>query len=157
MILLALACAAEPPPAPPVAPPPPAAPTVDTMLGQVPGVTYLGSWTSTSCDSRKFARNVTFWENGEYAGVDLVSPCPAGTTCVWAGIVTYAGLWKQVGDTLQVREIGAPFKPGAPHPTEFRSDNDGKLVENNCFYTKGLTVPDGYTEAQVLPRLPGQR
>jgi hypothetical protein len=127
------------------------------MLGKVPGVQYEGSWTSAGCASRTFARNITLWSDGEYAGIDLISPCPAGTTCAWSGLVTYAGIWKQEGDTLQLREIGAPFKPGAPHPTEFRATTDGKLVENDCFYEKGLTTPAGYTPDQVLPRLPGQR
>jgi hypothetical protein len=28
-------------------------------------------------------------------------------------------------------------------------------MENNCEYTRGVTVPPGYTEAQVSPKVPG--
>jgi hypothetical protein len=158
---LLVACAAEPPPPSPLsaAPPPiPAdAPKVDTMLGQVPGVKYIGEWTSAGCEGRTFARNLTFFENGEYAAMDLVSPCPAGTVCAWSGLVAYVGIWKQDGTKLLLREIGAPTAPGSPHPTEVQATVDGQLVENGCTYSPGLTVPPGYTEDQVRPRFPGSR
>ncbi|MFN7146949.1 MAG: hypothetical protein ACK4YP_24455 [Myxococcota bacterium] len=174
MIWLLLACASDPaPPSPmaaapvtngagePAAPADPAAagdtPKVDTMLGQVPGVKFVGEWTSKGCDARGYARNLGIFENGEYAGVDLVSPCPTNARCMWSGIVGYAGIWKQEGSKLLLREIGAPTAPGSPHPTEIVADFDGRLVENGCIYERGLTVPDGYTAEQVRPTLPGSQ
>ena len=161
MILLLLACATEAPPASPL---PPAAdptagaaePKVDTMLGQVPGVKFIGEWTSVSCPGRSYARNLLFVDGGEFAAIDLVSPCPPGGTCVWSGLSAYAGIWKQEGDKLLLREIGSPIAPGTPHPTEVVASFDGKLVENDCTYERGLTVPAGYTEDQVRPRIPGK-
>ena len=157
--LLFLACAAEtPPPAPPAeaAPASPPAPaTVPTLLGDAPGVAFVGNWTSPSCGGRAYARNIHFEADQGYAGIDLVSPCPKGTTCVWSGIVGYAGIWKQEGTKLLLREIGAPIQQGGPHPTQFEATADGKLVENGCLYTSGLTVPEGYTEDEVTPKIPG--
>lgn len=178
MILsLLLACASDPPPpspltagdgapvgngAPagdgaPAAPIPADAPKVDTMLGKVPGVKYIGEWTSTGCEGRTYARNLVFYEYGEYAGVDLVAPCPPGVPCAWSGLVAFAGIWKQDGTKLLLREIGAPTAPGSPHPTEVQATTEGKLVENGCEYSPGLTVPPGYTQDQVRPRVPGSR
>lgn len=160
MILLLLACATEAPPTSPLAEPPadPSAPgpKVDTMLGQVPGVKYLGDWTNTGCPGRSYARNLTFFDGGEFAGVDLVAPCPPGNDCAWSGLSGYAGIWKQEGDKIFLREIGAPIAPGSPHPTEVVADFEGRLVENHCVYERGLTVPEGYTEDQVRPRIPGK-
>lgn len=158
VLALAVACGAEPPPAPAAPPPAPdAAPKVDTMLGQVTGVTYLGDWTSAGCEGRTYARNLTFFENGEYAAVDLVAPCPPDTSCAWSGLVAYAGLWRQDGTKLLLREIGAPIAAGSPHPTEVQANFEGQLVENGCTYSRGLTVAPGYTEDRVRPRLPGSR
>ena len=169
MMLLLLACAADsappsplvvPPAAPAGAPGEPAVnadgtPKVDTMLGTVPGVQYVGEWTSATCEGRAYPRNLVFYEHGEYAAFDLISPCPTGTSCIWSGIVGYAGIWKQDGTRLILREIGAPIEKGSPHPTEFVASFDGTLVENGCAYTKGITVPEGYTADKVRPRLPG--
>ncbi|MDP2315547.1 MAG: hypothetical protein Q8P41_21795 [Pseudomonadota bacterium] len=159
ILLLALACATDP------APPPTTiagtgipigtdVPMVPTMLGEVPGVAFTGDWTSTGCAGRSFARNLRFENDNSYAGIDLVSPCPLNTQCVWSGIVGYAGIWKQEGNKLLLREIGAPTAPGSPHPTEVTSTVDGTLMENGCTYTRGLTVPDGLTEDQVRPNIP---
>jgi len=133
------------------------APKVDTMLGQVPGVQFLGDWTSPACGGRAYARNLTFLDKGEYAAVDLVAPCPPEGTCVWSGLVAYAGVWKQDGTKLLLREIGAPTAPGSPHPTEVVANFDGAIVESGCAYTRGLTVPPGYTEDRVRPRIPGTK
>lgn len=154
-MLLLLACAAEVPSATP--PPAPAgAPQVDTLLGKAPGVVFTGVWTNKDCPGRNYPRNLYIDEEGEYAGLDLVSPCPKGTACMWSGMVGFAGTWRQDGDRLVFREIGAPGQKGSPHPTEVRADFSGHLVENDCLYDKGLTVPDGYTEDEVKPRLPGR-
>jgi hypothetical protein len=69
--------------------------------------------------------------------------------------VASAGIWKQEGNKVLLREIGAPIERGSPHPTEIEATKEGKLVENGCEYTRGLTVPPGYTEDQVRPHIPG--
>lgn len=125
------------------------------MLGEVTGIVFTGDWTSTGCESRSYARNLYIGSNHTYAGVDLISPCPVGTECVWSGIVGFAGVWKQDDRKLLLREIGAPIDKGSPHPTEVVADTKGNLVENGCAYQQGLTVPPGYTEDQVKPRPPG--
>jgi hypothetical protein len=173
MWTLLLACATSTPDAPapvaaPAAPstPPPAAPdappsaenpaSVSTLLGRTPGVHFVGDWTSPPCGGRGYARNLHFDVDQGYAGVDLVSPCPVGTTCAWSGLIGYAGLWAQEGDKLKLREIGGATTPGSPHPTEFISTVEGNLVENGCTYTTGLTVPPGYTEDKVRPKVPNK-
>lgn len=166
MILLLLACAtppvqADPAPAPP-APAPVATPensvTVPTLLGEAPGVSFLGDWTSGPCQGRTYPRNVRFEEDYTYAVIDLVSPCPVGTTCMWSGMATFAGEWRQDGTQLKLRELGiaSGTGPGGPHPVIFESNAEGKLVENGCIYEKGLTVPTGYAEDKVRPRVPGR-
>ncbi len=168
LLLFALACATDPAPpssvsgtpvtaaspVPAVPAVPPGAPTVPTLLGDVPGVAFLGDWTSPGCEGRAYARNLRFEKEGDYAGIDLVSPCPPDAQCMWSGIVGFAGIWKQEGNKLLLREIGAPTAAGSPHPTEVISTVDGTLVENGCTYTRGLTVPPGQTEEQVRPKIP---
>lgn len=157
-LLFAVACATDPAPVAPttaVTAAGPKAPTVPTLLGDVPGVTFVGVWTSPGCEGRTYARNLLFARDNSYAGVDLISPCPPDKQCMWSGIVGYAGIWKQEGNKLQLREIGSPTVPGSPHPTEVISTFDGTLMENGCTYTKGITVPAGMTENEVRPVIPG--
>ncbi len=132
--------------------PPPKGPIVHTLLGDAPGVEIVGNWTSPACGGRNFARNIRFEDDGAYAAVDLMSPCPVGTTCVTSGLVSYEGIWSIVNSTLQLRDMGGTAAPG-PHPTEFRADDKGQLVDSGCPYTKGLTVPDGYDAAKVTPKV----
>jgi hypothetical protein len=160
----------DPAPAPgpgPVASPSEAAPgepprikpvTVPTLLGEAEGVAFVGDWTSGPCGGRTYARNVRFESDNSYAVVDLVSPCPVGTTCMWSGVLSFAGEWRQDGTRLNLRELGinAASGPGGPHPVFFESTPEGKLVENQCLYERGLTVPPGFTEEKVRPRVPGR-
>lgn len=149
MILLMLAC--DPPPPPP----PVEGPKVQTLLGEASGVDFSGDWTSPNCGGRAYARNIRFESDNTYAGLDLVSPCAPGTQCVWSGMVGYAGTWG-ISDpkVLQLMEMGAPAGPGSPHPSRFTADKDGNLIESTCVYTRGLTIPPGYTKEQVTPRVP---
>lgn len=149
--LLLYACAAEP--LPPALPP--EAPKVETMLGEAPGIVFTGEWTSKDCPGRTYPRNIVINEDHTYAAVDLVSPCPAGTQCAWSGLVGFAGIWKQEGTKVLLREIGAPIEKGSPHPTEITATEDGHLEENQCRYDRGLFVPEGYTADQVRPKVPG--
>jgi hypothetical protein len=149
MILLMLACD------PPAPPPPIEGPKVQTLLGEASGVDFSGNWTSPNCGGRAYARNIRFEADNSYAGLDLISPCAPGTQCVWSGMVGYAGTWGLPNDkTLRLMEMGAPAGPGSPHPNEFTADFKGNLMESGCVYQKGLTVPAGYTEEQVTPRVP---
>ncbi len=133
----------------------PEGPKVQTLLGEAVGVRFVGNWTAAPCGARNYARNIRFDKNNQYAAIDLVSPCPAGGTCVWSGMVGYAGSWTVVDNELILKEIHAPGAPGSPHPQRFLAALDGKLMEGDCPYVGGLTVPDGYTESQVTPRAPG--
>lgn len=153
MILLMFACGDPPetPPPPPVEP----EPTVSTLLGDASGVDFAGNWTSPNCGGRAYARNIRFEEDHTYAAIDLVSPCAPGAQCVWSGMVGYAGTWNNTDDKkLKLLEMGAMVGPGSPHPHEFVADFKGNLIESSCVYTKGLTIPPGYTEQQVTPRVP---
>lgn len=136
--------------------PEPTAPTVQTMLGEATGIHFLGDWTAAACGGRGYARNLRFEEDGTYAGVDLVSPCPPDVACMWSGLVGYSGVWVQEGPKLHLREIGGGAQQGAAHPTEVTANEAGQLVENGCIYTAGLTVPTGYTEDRVRPKVPAK-
>lgn len=154
MWLLLIGCSASVPEAPPVPPPDDGAPKVQTLLGEAKGIHFLGDWTGAACGGRGYARNLRFEEDGTYAGVDLVSPCPPGASCVWSGLVGFTGVWKQEGEKLHLREIGGGADQGAAHPTEVTANEAGQLVENGCIYTLGLTIPEGYTEDRVRPKVP---
>lgn len=155
-----LACASEPvvAPAPPPVPPPSTIPAdmprVETLLGDAPGIHFVGDWTSTGCEGRSYARNIRFESENTWAAIDLVSPCPTGTTCSWSGLVTFSGIWKIQGQELLTREVGGTTQTGGPHPTKFVATKDGKLVENGCTYETGLTVPEGYEKDRVTPKIP---
>lgn len=151
MILALFACSAEP--LPPALPPD--VPKVETLLGEAPGIVFTGEWTSKDCPGRTYPRNLVILEDHTYAAIDLLSPCPPGATCAWSGMVGFAGIWKQEGTKVLLREIGGPIEQGSPHPTEIIAREDGRLEENQCPYDRGLTVPDGYTEEQVRPKVPG--
>jgi hypothetical protein len=129
-------------------------PKVNTLLGEAEGITFLGNWTSPECGGRKYPRNIRFEEDNTWAGIDLITPCPVGTTCVWSGMVGYTGLWAMGEKKIVLQEMGSAGGPGSPHPTEFTADREGHLVEHGCLYTRGLHTPTGYTEEQVTPRAP---
>ncbi len=163
VLFLFAACTAPgpfaPPPEPPRAPVPavdgavPTTVTTPTIFGEVEGIALLGDWTSGPCGGRIYARNISFGSDQRYAAIDLVSPCPDGTTCIWSGMTGFGGLWELQGKKVRVREFGVGDVPGGPRPMYFEATADGKLVENGCLYDKGLTVPPGYTEADVRPEL----
>ncbi len=159
MLWLTLACANDVPYVPP--PPVPASPggvpttlSVPTLFGEVQGVSLAGDWTSAPCGGRTYARNIRFETDQQYGVVDLVSPCPVGTTCTWSGMIGFGGLWEIQGLKVVVQELAmVQPEPGGPHPVRFEATADGKLYENGCFYEKGLTVPPGYEEDKVRPKI----
>ncbi|MBW2456055.1 MAG: hypothetical protein JRI68_16170 [Deltaproteobacteria bacterium] len=121
------ACAPAPPASPPegetTASPPqrptaggPSTPTVTvpaatseplatgTAHGQPPpsadGARWIGQWTSAACGARTYERWLDLAADGSATGSDRVSPCPTGRTCVWSGIVPWAGTWQGAGETV---------------------------------------------------------
>ncbi|MBI5607572.1 MAG: hypothetical protein HY902_01675, partial [Deltaproteobacteria bacterium] len=48
----------------------------------------------------KYASQYTFLANGTFTRSDAVSPCPAGATCIWSGIVSNGGTFKLNGATV---------------------------------------------------------
>ncbi len=69
----------------------------------------VGTWESTSCGQRKYARSITFLDDGGFTMTDLVAPCPAGAKCVWSGIVHYGGTWHLKGERV-VLSYGEPVE-----------------------------------------------
>jgi hypothetical protein len=69
-------------------------------------------------------------------------------------MVLFMGFWT-IKDTkeLVLKELGGGG-PGSPHPSVFTADMEGNLIEGSCKYQRGLTVPAGYTEEQVTPKMP---
>ncbi len=131
------ACASAPPSSPSpgettVSPPPPptagrsSTPTVTvpaapsgpvataTTLGSPPPAAdrarWLGQWTSAACGMRTYERWLDLAADGSATGSDRVSPCPPGRTCVWSGILPWAGTWQVAGEavTLSVDWRGNP-------------------------------------------------
>ena len=148
---------ATPPASPggaPASTPAPAEPKVNTLLGTADGITFIGNWTSPECGGRKYPRNIRFEGDNTYAGIDLLNPCPAGTPCVWSGMVGFSGLWMMGEKKVVLQEAGSAGGPGSPHPTEFTADMEGNLIAQGCAYTRGLYIPPGYNEDQVTPRPP---
>jgi hypothetical protein len=106
--------------APPVASTPTStAPPATALPSTAPPVVLLtldGTWESASCGGRTYPRRITFAEAARFTAEDLVSPCPKGTTCVWAGIINRQGTYRLDKDTV----ILAVTKTGSgPAKTQF--------------------------------------
>jgi hypothetical protein len=164
-LLVLAACATEPgstPGAPAATPPPTAPPTATapdpkdapavgadgahveyTWLGAVKGVNFLGEWTS-ACPKHGYARNLRILPAGRWYGTDITTPCEPGKQCLWNGLVLLSGTWAKHEDKLVLRVINQA-------PMMFVSTDAGELVEEDvgCTFTKGVTVPPGYTKEQV--------
>lgn len=88
-----------------------------------------GTWVSDGCGERAYPRELTLAPGGTFTARDLVSPCPAGKTCVWSGIVARSGTWKLDGARVTLAPEGDDGKkPGAPFATELELGPDS-LVE----------------------------
>jgi hypothetical protein len=80
---------------------------------------WLGSWSSPSCGDREFERVIKLQEEGEFRAEDRVAPCPAGSYCMWSGIVLWSGTWELDGDRAILTEVNPPAGPvDAPRPRE---------------------------------------
>jgi hypothetical protein len=129
----------------------PPAPTTDadgdhveyTWLGSVKGVNFVGEWTS-KCPHHGWARNLRIVTGGRWYGTDITTPCEPGKECLWNGLVVLSGTWAKVDDRLVLSVINQA-------PMKFVSTDAGALVEEGpeCTYTKGVSVPPGYTREQV--------
>ena len=60
----------------------------------------VGEWYDVT--DGKYATTYTFLANGTFNRSDAVSPCPAGATCIWSGIVSNAGNYKVSGATISL-------------------------------------------------------
>ncbi|HLM73568.1 MAG TPA: hypothetical protein VK459_12775 [Polyangiaceae bacterium] len=95
----------------PALPPPPLDTIEDTWR-------WEGAWSSRSCGAREFERLIKLQEGGELRGEDRVAPCPAGSQCMWSGIIFWSGSWMIDGDLVIVTEVNPPPGPvDAPRPT----------------------------------------
>lgn len=130
----------------PEAPETPATPDVPEGVHPV-----AATWLGEACGSRAYPRELTFHPNFRYQGRDLVSPCPAGATCVWSGVVTYEGTWKDDGPFLALTETSSSGVQGVPRPEMLRRAQSGHLTEEQgegvvCGYAKsepGDEAPEG--------------
>jgi hypothetical protein len=67
------------------------APSVATTTRANDGPSPTGKWVSPSCGARTYPRELELLVDGRFVSRDLVSPCPAGVSCVWSGIVERSG------------------------------------------------------------------
>ena len=112
-----------------------------------PAPTVVGTWYSESCGERTYGRELVFVEGGSYVRLDLVSPCPPGTLCIWSGIVHFTGGWRIEGDVVRLIEevqVGSGGPVGfVSKPDELTFDPTGpKLTAHvageDCVYTPGV-------------------
>lgn len=131
-VLLACRSAQEVPPADPIEPAADPAPAIDGGFSD-------RRWTSAACGERAYPRELTLAAGGTYTGRDLVSPCPEGATCVWSGIIDFAGTWTQAHDLVTLEEASATAGPGTPRPRTVRWESAGSrlLDDLGCAYTAG--------------------
>ncbi len=118
------------------------------LLGAVEGIVFSGDWTSPSCGGRKFPRNIRFEEDHTWNVVELLDPCKPGTKCENDGLTHYGGTWRHDGGTVFLSSMNGE---GSSRPQSFTATTNGRLVENECVYVRGLSVPEGYKEADVRP------
>jgi hypothetical protein len=119
-----------------------------TALGVVKGVNVVGEWTSR-CPHHGYARNLHVVSGGRWYGTDIATVCEPGKECIWNGLVVLTGTWGKVEDKLVLRTMNQ-------RPSSFVSTEAGELVEDEtkCTYTRGVTVPPGYTREQVQADVP---
>ena len=143
--------ASDPPlaetPATEVAPEEPAAPDNPEPEISAGLVSFTGTWSSSECGARSYPREVTLVAGGTYNGRDLVSPCPPNARCVWSGVVTFGGTWRQDGAVVGLSEERvdqgqlAKARPSELHfdPITTRLyEQDG---QGRCYYESGSAQP----------------
>ncbi|MBK6514034.1 MAG: hypothetical protein IPG04_07910 [Polyangiaceae bacterium] len=99
----------------------------------------VGTWSSPSCDARKYERVLSLDADGTFNAQDRVSPCPKDAMCVWSGIVVRKGTWKLDADKLTLSTTDQQ-KQGAPLVTSLRFDGTIVLEPSGsakgCAYSK---------------------
>lgn len=89
-----------------------------------PGDAIEGSWLSSSCGERAYARIISF-HGGRFTAEDRIAPCPPGAQCIWSGVVYRTGSYSISADgkLLQLSLERADAKqPGAPFPDQLELD-----------------------------------
>lgn len=100
------------------------------------GASVVGSWRSPSCGARSYPRELELLEGGRFTARDLVSPCPAGVSCMWSGIVERSGRFSVDGARLGlVVENGAAARGGQPLPESLAIEG-GAPAELGCVYVR---------------------
>lgn len=102
---------------------------------------WVGNWSSPNCGERKYERVINLGPDGRFSAQERVSPCPAGTQCVWSGIVAYQGSWEAKGDgvTLTVsKQDNAPGKIALASALSWSAaaNAPADAADANCAYTK---------------------
>lgn len=113
---------------------PVAAPMGPEPVDPMAAASAAGDWSSESCGARTYERRLHLKADGYFTAEDLVSPCPEGAQCVWSGIETRRGKWKQGSKILLLREEPSVAKMGPAFPLEL--DWDGRLREGSCEYQR---------------------
>lgn len=98
-----------------------------------------GTYASPHCGGRGYAREVTFDARG-FTAVDLVSPCPAGTNCIWSGIVERTGTYVVSGTKVDLTITSEGRGPGVVDFPKSFVLADKAIVETSdagsCVYSK---------------------
>src|SRR5688572_27968113 len=117
IVLSTAACSAPAPPQvrPPRSDPGPA--PAPAPPGTAPAPDLVGAWSSASCAERGYERRIELRPDGTFSAEDLVSPCPPGARCMWSGIVSCRGRWKneRVAIALTAEPVPGPA-PGIAFP-----------------------------------------
>jgi hypothetical protein len=119
------------------------APVEEVVVPAQPATSVAGTWSSASCGERSYARELVFVEGGSYVRLDLVSPCPPGTLCVWSGIVHFTGGWRLEGEAVRLIEevqVGSGGPSGfVSRPEELAMDGEtlkAHVAGEDCVYTR---------------------
>jgi hypothetical protein len=100
-----------------------------------PGASVVGSWRSPSCGTRSYPRELEFFPDGRFTARDLVSPCPAGVSCVWSGVVDRGGRFSVDGARLElVVEQGETARGGQALSTTLTLTGGAPVEEGGCVY-----------------------
>ncbi|NOY26106.1 MAG: hypothetical protein GXP62_09560 [Oligoflexia bacterium] len=100
----------------------------------------VGIWQSKSCDERTWLRAIQLDADGTWAGRDLISPCPAGASCIWSGVVEHTGTWLSLAQpghiSLSLTSSTPAMAPGSlPAPTTLEITDAGGVVDDGgCAY-----------------------
>jgi hypothetical protein len=108
-----------------------------------PPTSIVGTWASATCGERSYARELVFVEGGSYVRLDLVSPCPPDSLCVWSGIVHFTGGWRLEEDRVRLIEevmVGSGGPAGFVSRPEALAVAGETLVAHvageDCVYTR---------------------